>query len=127
MAIRTTTWRPDTCGCVIEYDWDDAVPAAARVHSFRSCGRCAIHQALAPTDAAAYALVEAENKDKNRAVAAAIAAVPRLAGRHDEVAWAFDGARALDIVLPGGPSAGERTAARAAATALGLSRAVRVN
>lgn len=25
MAERVTRWKPDTCGCVIEYAWDDSL------------------------------------------------------------------------------------------------------
>jgi hypothetical protein len=34
--LQTTTWHPDTCGCVISYQWDDAVPAEQRKHTFAS-------------------------------------------------------------------------------------------
>lgn len=34
--IQTTTWRPNTCKCVISYTWDDAVPPALRVHTYSS-------------------------------------------------------------------------------------------
>ena len=27
-----TTWRPDTCGCTIHYEWDDSLSDADRVH-----------------------------------------------------------------------------------------------
>lgn len=32
MAIQTTRWSPDTCNCVILYQWDDALPDDQRVH-----------------------------------------------------------------------------------------------
>lgn len=35
MPFRTTRWEPDTCDCVVEYDWDDAVSQDTRVHLFR--------------------------------------------------------------------------------------------
>lgn len=31
--IQTTRWYPDTCSCVIEYQWDDTVDPAARTHT----------------------------------------------------------------------------------------------
>jgi hypothetical protein len=34
--IQTTTWRPDTCGCIISYQWDDAVPQATRTHTYHT-------------------------------------------------------------------------------------------
>ena len=33
MAIKTTTWSPDTCDCVLHYSWDDEVPQDERVHT----------------------------------------------------------------------------------------------
>ena len=34
MTVKTTRWSPDTCGCVLEYSWDDALPQEARVHVY---------------------------------------------------------------------------------------------
>lgn len=33
MAIKITTWRPDTCNCVIHYSWDDSVIAEQQVYT----------------------------------------------------------------------------------------------
>lgn len=33
MAKHITTWKPDTCDCIIHYEWDDSVPAEERVHT----------------------------------------------------------------------------------------------
>jgi len=32
--MQQTTWSPDTCdGCVVVYEWDDAVPQELRIHT----------------------------------------------------------------------------------------------
>lgn len=36
MAIQTTRWSPDTCGCVFEYTWDDSVTEDQRQHNFKT-------------------------------------------------------------------------------------------
>lgn len=37
MAHKTTRWQPDTCDCIIEYDWDDETTEDEREHfNFRS-------------------------------------------------------------------------------------------
>ena len=47
MAIQTTRWSPDTCGCILEYTWDDSVPAASRVHTIsRAVNVCNAHTGL---------------------------------------------------------------------------------
>jgi hypothetical protein len=34
--IQTTTWRPDTCKCVITYQWDDTISENARTHTYKT-------------------------------------------------------------------------------------------
>jgi len=33
--LQTTTWSPNTCGCVIIYQWDDSIPEASRTHTYK--------------------------------------------------------------------------------------------
>lgn len=70
MALQTTTWHPDTCGCVLEYTWDDALPAEDRVHEGTRCvGCCPAHEGKTPGEAdpkGHYAAITAENQHKNR-------------------------------------------------------------
>lgn len=44
---KITRWRPDTCGCIIEYEWDDSEAEDSRTHTLRSESSipCAIHAA----------------------------------------------------------------------------------
>jgi hypothetical protein len=47
MVIKTTQWSPDTCGCVFEYEWDDAQNEDTRVHNFKQVTKeCASHAHL---------------------------------------------------------------------------------
>lgn len=66
MTFKTTRWSPDTCGCIVEYDWDDAVSQEQRSHLFRgTVNACLVHAALAGE--AHYNTVAVENRTKNRA------------------------------------------------------------
>jgi len=59
--IRTTRWYPDTCDCIVEYQWDDDVPEAEREHRIsRMVAQCAEH----PGDdlMAVFAAIVATNK-----------------------------------------------------------------
>lgn len=65
MAIRTTRWRPDTCDCVIEYTWDDALTPDQVTHTLDTIRRrCAAHVNL-PSDTDVYNTVREENPRKN--------------------------------------------------------------
>ena len=67
MATRTTRWSPDTCSCVFEYTWDDAVPQLSRSHTLsRVPNKCPTH--TAQTDSNCYTTVLEENSRKNVAL-----------------------------------------------------------
>ena len=96
MTFKTTRWSPDTCGCVLEYDWDDAVPQEQRVHLFRGIGRtCPDHQTL--TGEALYGIVKTENETKNRAKGL----LEQLDGRliSDLVGFTYDAQRRLGLLV----------------------------
>lgn len=45
MALHRNLWSPDTCGCQIEFEFDDEVPAEERVHTgSKIVKRCPAHQ-----------------------------------------------------------------------------------
>lgn len=45
--IKTTTWHPDTCDCVIEYIWDNATTESNRIHNFgRMVSICDDHKGI---------------------------------------------------------------------------------
>ena len=64
MTIQTTEWRPDTCGCVLYYEWDDTTPSASRVHTPVNSIKCSFHANQA-THSATYNSVLDENSRKN--------------------------------------------------------------
>ena len=95
--IRTTTWRPDTCECVLEYSWDDAASEASRVHSFvRVVSFCPAHSLLAGVNL--YDAVVSENQRKNRTYAIAEALLVSLTP--ESRLWYYDSARVLQVVIP---------------------------
>jgi dihydrodipicolinate reductase len=62
---KITRWRPDTCECEIEYEWDDSVPAEKRTHAVsRVIKKCAAHEKTA-THEEHYEKVLGENQRKN--------------------------------------------------------------
>lgn len=101
--MNTTTWRPDTCNCVIEYEWDPAVPQDARVHTARSAKPCAVHATIQALSGhvGTHAAVLDENQRKNKVVGAARETNPTLTD--DDVAWSFDAQRVLHVSLRGLP------------------------
>jgi hypothetical protein len=65
MAIKTTRYSPDTCGCVIEYSWDDSVTEDQRQHTLANyITKCPAHTGL-PTDQDRWNAVFEENPRKN--------------------------------------------------------------
>lgn len=62
--ITKTTWRPDTCGCVIVYEWDTEVPEDERTHALISIQKCVRHTAE-DTDSVAYTKAKTDNETKN--------------------------------------------------------------
>lgn len=65
MTIRTTQWKPDTCGCVISYNWDDTLPLDQITFTLQSITKCPNHTNLADNNTA-FSAVDAENKRKNQ-------------------------------------------------------------
>lgn len=63
--MKTTRWKPDTCKCEIEYEWDDSIPQNERVHVFkRFIQQCPHHQE------ADWSKALQHNQEKNQAIAA---------------------------------------------------------
>lgn len=80
--LHTTRWQPDTCGCTIDYTWDDAEQLGTRTLTPVEIDCCVVHDGLSLL--AAWEVVRAENRRKNEAVNAAAEA----AGcGPDEIAW----------------------------------------
>lgn len=66
MTIQTTRWRPDTCACVIDFQWDDTTPDIGRVHTASYIEACDPHPASGDLQAD-MAVVIAHNRAVNAA------------------------------------------------------------
>lgn len=99
---RVNVHKPDTCECVLVYEWDDQVPAEDRVHVpldqyFNDRGelfktfRCPAHQVEDLYEH--HAAVIAENQKKNLVV-------NKFKDQFQkEVAWGFDKDRNLEVAV----------------------------
>ena len=67
MAIKTTRWKPDTCACVIDYEWDTTLSEADRVHTAVNVIPCQVHAGLAtPQQRYDTALLHCRRKNRLR-------------------------------------------------------------
>lgn len=65
---QVTRWSPDTCGCVLEYEWDDSVSDTDRTHTVTTVvTRCAEHSEMKLQLSDHFDQVMAENTGKNKA------------------------------------------------------------
>lgn len=113
-----TRWSPDTCDCIIEYEWDDSVPAEERVHTPTTIVKaCSAHVIVGgPTNAAhgVFSQVHEENTRKNKALNEVLEALPdsekikesdvegnQISKFKIEPKWRFDENRHVEIELPG--------------------------
>lgn len=121
--IRTTTWRPDTCECVLEYSWDDATSEASRAHSLvKVVSFCPAHILLAGVGL--YNAVVSENQQKNRTYD--IAAALLVSITPESWLWYYDSARVLQVVIPNLTTLRKNQLQSACDTAFGAGR-VKIN
>ena len=79
MTIQITRWTLDTCGCSVEYQWDDAVTQDLRVHTLANVvSKCARHTLLGEAGAAHWNRISEENPRKNRLLGRLVAQFPAL-------------------------------------------------
>ena len=99
--IKTTRWHPDTCDCIIEYDWDTDQPEDSRTHTVKRVVRaCAAHQAH-PNKETHHATVLDENVRKNKVHGILLQQFPELEGRKDDIKFSFDQSRKLKVEVKG--------------------------
>lgn len=95
---QITRWSPDTCECVIDYEWDDSQDENTRTHSFkRTIRACPEHKALAGKPH--YDQVLSENTRKNITFDVIQKAHPQVTP--DNYLWFFDKDRVLQVSLVG--------------------------
>lgn len=102
MALQVTRWSPDTCGCILEYEWNDTQPADTRVHSFKNAIHlCEYHLPFAIMKEkpllgqGAYDEVISENTRKNVVFADVQILFPSL--MPENYNWSFDTQRKLKV------------------------------
>lgn len=111
--INKTLWRPDTCGCEIEYEWDTEVLAEQRVHTLAKHKACQTHRNLGLQDNTqeAYEAVKEENTRKNLVFKTIVETIPEFTvtdaegnKKHlvDHFHWEFDENRKLHFALTKG-------------------------
>lgn len=107
--IKTTRWYPDTCGCILEYQWDTDESVETRKHTFtKISNNCECHIGLTPQDI--YTQVTSENQMKNKAYDLVLQKVSSCTVLNEDgkkildqskVSYSFDASRKLNLVLVG--------------------------
>ena len=118
-----TRWRPDTCGCELEYEWDDTENENVRTHSISKVLKaCPAHGGFVDKKNHYDAVLD-ENRRKNIVFGEIIkgaagediiqedGTMVRKLKRGKEYKWSFDENRNLVIDLVGFTS-NEKTAVR---------------
>jgi len=114
MSLKTTVWHPDTCDCVIEYQWDTEQDENIRVHLYKGARKkCQFHEN--EQGSSHWNKVLDENKNKNKVLAAVEEGIPSMTEKvikdnGDEVTqlkrgikykWSFDENRQLVVDFEG--------------------------
>lgn len=91
--IKVTRWSPDTCGCVLEYQWDTDDPELNRRHTFLPPQVvCPVHAGL-PSDRVSTEVLR-ENRTKNYALEVITGSFGLGEG---ETGWRFLADRTLEL------------------------------
>lgn len=108
--INTTRWRPDTCGCEIEYTWDTEASEEDRVHTVSNITKACDAHKNHPIETHFEKVVE-ENTSKNQVLSAILENYPELTVSDEnggkklkqgvEYKWSFDKDRKLQVELVG--------------------------
>jgi hypothetical protein len=112
--IKYTLWSPDTCGCQIEYSWDDSVDAKDRVHTCVSIRKKCEHHAYLMDKHKHHNEILKENQMKNKVITKITESIPSIyeeieidGAKHKRlkkdknILWYFDNARKLCLTLEG--------------------------
>lgn len=97
---QITTWRPDTCGCEIEIEWDDTVPQETRTHSQgKIISKCKAHMGV--TDKDVLKELFDENQTKNRTISkiAEVMGYTHKDIMDGKIEYNFDGQRKLSFMV----------------------------
>ncbi len=112
--IKVTTWRPDTCDCEIEYEWDADLDGSVRTHVLKQINKvCEAHKTLSIGEQWNAAMDE--NTRKNKVLGRVIENFPELTEteikedgseikqlkRGTQYNWSFDKDRNLEVEITG--------------------------
>lgn len=99
MTIKTTRWSPDTCDCVLEYEWDDSLPNDQIVITYKTTvSQCANHINLNGNNKKdTYDSVNEENKRKNGTITELITRMQSDFGEADPTTGAITLKRAINV------------------------------
>lgn len=99
MVIKTTRWSPDTCDCVLEYDWDDSVPDNQIITSYKTTvNQCSNHLHLTGNNKKdTYDSVNEENKRKNGTITELITKMQSDFGEADPQTGAITLKKAINV------------------------------
>ena len=91
---HTTRWQPDTCGCVVEYEWDDT--EEPRVHRIKNIVRqCLLHEKLGKIEDIFSGVV-----DDNRLKNIVVNRIAELTSKQvEDIPFSFDEKRQLHLQL----------------------------
>ncbi|MBA7636425.1 hypothetical protein ES703_44043 [subsurface metagenome] len=90
---QVTRWKPDTCSCVLDIEWDDEEPEGS--HTIKAVPhRCEAHQG---TNEDVFKDVLSENTRKNKVFGLAQELLPAL--EVEDYDWHFDAQRILEVKL----------------------------
>jgi hypothetical protein len=91
-----TIWHPDTCGCVLEYEWDDSkTPASYSQHGV--VRKCTEHTTV--PDNELFKIVLDENQRKNNVLSIAKEILPSIEPQNYH--FSFNNQRMLQIQVIG--------------------------
>lgn len=105
--IKVTRWIPDTCDCVIEYQWDDSISQDQRVHTVSNVvNSCKSHKSI-NQQGDLFQCVLDENQTKNNTIATIMDNLPELTDtvggskvlKQGVVSYFFDEFRKINVVV----------------------------
>ena len=111
MTVKTTRWRPDTCDCILEYEWDDSLPNDQIVITYKNTvSQCSFHANLNGNNKKdTYDAVNEENKRKNGTITELITRLQSDFGEADpqtgsitlkrgiNVSWDWSGTHQIEL------------------------------
>jgi hypothetical protein len=98
MAKHITRWYPDTCGCVVDYEWDDTEIAPEEgdiTYTLVDSIKCPIHE----TEVDIMSVVRNENTTKNRVIGKIVEIDDTI--KQESIGFEYDNDRHLTLFVPG--------------------------